>query len=99
MKKNPFLSQIYITVFYILLVNYGFFITEVWQLIIFLISNLFFATITFLLEVFALYVLHQKQKIDSKKDAAKIIIQEIRRAEDIIADYKHTKSYEFAKKL
>jgi len=98
MKKNPFLSQIYITVFYILLVIYGFFITEGMAANNFFNSNLFFATITFFVGSFALYV-YTKQKIDSKKDAAKIIIQEIRRAEDIIADYKHTKSYEFAKKI
>lgn len=40
-----------------------------------------------------------QQKWDGKRDAAKIILQEIRRAEDIIADYKQVGSYQFAKKI
>lgn len=39
------------------------------------------------------------QRRDAKRDAAKIIIQEIRRAEQIIADYKQTGQYLFAKKI
>lgn len=43
--------------------------------------------------------LYFKQKNDTKRDAARIIIQEIRRAEDIIAEYKQVGSYQFAKKI
>ena len=54
--------------------------------------------ITFLVGVLA-YLIYRIQKRDNRRDAARIIIQEIRRAEDIIADYKHTGSYQFAKKI
>lgn len=45
------------------------------------------------------YYIYWQQKQDNKRDAAKIILQEIRRAEEIIADYKQAGSYQFAKKI
>ena len=45
------------------------------------------------------YKIYRNQKADEKRDAAKIIIQEIRRAEDIISDYKRTGGYQFDKKI
>lgn len=62
----------------------------------FLNSNQGFVTLLVGLTAFILYF---QQKWDSKRDAAKIILQEIRRAEDIIADYKQVGSYQFAKKI
>lgn len=44
-------------------------------------------------------VLYLTQRRDTKRDAAKIVIQEIRRAEQIISDYKETGSYQFSKKI
>jgi len=45
------------------------------------------------------YIVYLKQKQDNKRDAAKIILQEIRRAEDIISDYKENGQYKFTKKI
>lgn len=61
-------------------------------------SNFFLALTTFFVGGFAIY-LYIKQKEDTKRDAAKIILQEIRRAEDIISDYKQSGGYQFAKKI
>lgn len=61
-------------------------------------SNYLTSLITLIVGGFALY-LYVIQKKDSKKDAAKIILQEIRRAEDIISEYKEHKQYKFTKKI
>ncbi len=45
------------------------------------------------------YIVYLKQQQDNKRDAAKIILQEIRRAEDIISDYKENGQYKFTKKI
>lgn len=45
------------------------------------------------------YIVYWKQQQDNKRDAAKIILQEIRRAEDIIYDYKENGNYKFTKKI
>jgi len=54
--------------------------------------------IAFLVGLFAIY-LYIKQREDAKRDAARIIIQEIRRAKEIISDYKQSGGYQFAKKI
>lgn len=64
----------------------------------FLQSNFFLALVTLVVGGFAIY-LYIKQNADTKRDAAKIVLQEIRRAEDIISDYKQSGGYQFAKKI
>ncbi len=64
----------------------------------FLNSNFFLGIITFVVGFFVIY-LYIKQKQDSKKDAAKIILQEIRRAENIIYGFKEHKQFKFTKKI
>lgn len=64
----------------------------------FLNSNLP-STLATILAAFVAFWVYRKQKEDAKRDAAKIILQEIRRAEDIISDYKQNGSYQFAKKI
>jgi len=61
-------------------------------------SNFFVALITLVVGVIAICI-YVVQKIENKKDAARIIIQGIRRAEEIISDYRETQSYQFAKKI
>jgi len=61
-------------------------------------SSFFVAIVTLLVGGIAIY-LYIRQKLDAKRDAARIIIQEIRRAEDIIGDYKQTGTYQFSKKI
>lgn len=61
-------------------------------------SSFFFALVTLFVGGIAIS-LYLIQKRNRKRDAARIIIQEIRRAEDIISDYKKTGSYQFAKKI
>jgi len=61
-------------------------------------SNLL-PTLATILAAFAAFLVYRKQKADTKKDAAKIILQEIRRAEDIISDYKEHGQYKFTKKI
>jgi len=61
-------------------------------------SNFFVGLITFLVGGFAIY-LYKKKNSDTKRDAAKIILQEIRRAEDIVNDYKEHEQYQFTKKI
>lgn len=46
-----------------------------------------------------IYVVYWKQKDDRKRDAAKLVLQEIRRAEKIIADYKEHGHFKFTKKI
>ncbi len=64
----------------------------------FLNSNLP-STLSTLLAAFVAFLVYRKQKSDTKRDAAKIILQEIRRAEDIISDYKQNGGYQYAKKI
>lgn len=64
----------------------------------FLNSNLP-STLATILAAFVAFLVYRKQKSDAKRDAAKIILQEIRRAEDIISDYKQSGGYQFAKKI
>lgn len=61
-------------------------------------SNFFvgFATLLTAIVAITLYYWEQRKK---RRDAAKIIIQEIRRAEDIINEYKEHKAYKFTKKI
>lgn len=61
-------------------------------------SNFFLALVTLVVGGVAI-MLYLVQKINKKRDAARIIVQEIRRAEDIISDYKKTGSYQFSKKI
>lgn len=61
-------------------------------------SNFFIALITLLVGSVAIFI-YLKQRRDSKRDAARIILQEIRRAEDIITDYKEHGQYKFTKKI
>jgi len=65
---------------------------------LFLNSNLS-ATLATILAAFVAFLVYLKQKADTKRDVAKIILQEIRRAEDIISDYKQSGGYQFAKKI
>lgn len=61
-------------------------------------SNFFLALVTLGVGSFAI-VLYLVQKNNKKRDAAKIILQEVRRAEDIISDYKEHRQYKFTKKI
>lgn len=61
-------------------------------------SNVLMAFVTFLVGILVVY-LYIKQKEDTKRDSARIILQEIRRAEDIVGDYKQSGGYQFAKKI
>jgi hypothetical protein len=61
-------------------------------------SNFALAVVTLVVGGIAIY-LYISQKRENKRDAARIIVQEIRRAEDIISDYKKTGSYQFARKI
>lgn len=54
------------------------------------------ATMFTALVAILLYYWEQRKK---KRDAAKIIVQEIRRAEEIINEYKEHKAYKFTKKI
>jgi len=64
----------------------------------FLETNAFngFATLLTAIVAISLYYWEQRKK---KRDAAKIIVQEIRRAEDIISEYKEHRGYKFTKKI
>lgn len=57
------------------------------------------STLATILAAIVAFLIYRKQKSDTKRDAAKIILQEIRRAEDIISDYKQSGVYQFAKKI
>jgi|SRR3989344_5627237 len=61
-------------------------------------SNLL-STLATILAAFVAFLVYRNQKADAKKDAAKIILQEIRRAEDIINDYKEHGQYKFTKRI
>jgi len=62
----------------------------------FLNNNL--GLVTFIAATIA-YLVYWKQKQDKKRNAAKIVLQEVRRAEDIISDYKDHRQYKFTKKI
>jgi len=68
------------------------------QIILFFNSNFFVGLITLFVGGFAIYLYFRKNS-DTKQNAAKIILQEIRRAEDIINDYKEHGQYRFTKKI
>lgn len=61
-------------------------------------SNFFVALVTLLVGSFAIF-LYIKQKIDYKRDAAKLILQEIRYAEQKIRKYREVKSYRLYDRL
>lgn len=61
-------------------------------------SNAFVSFSTLLVGGFAIF-LYLKQRKDQKRDTARIILQEIRRAESIIADYKEFGTFKFTRKL
>ncbi|PIU80466.1 MAG: hypothetical protein CO140_00800 [Candidatus Moranbacteria bacterium CG_4_9_14_3_um_filter_40_7] len=65
---------------------------------LFVNSNFFLALVTLMVGGVAIS-LYLVQKSNRKRDAARIIVQEIRRAEDIISDYKKMGSYQFEKKI
>lgn len=64
----------------------------------FIRSNFLTSLITLIVGGIAI-ILYLAQKKDSKKDAAKIILQEIRRAEQIIDSYKESGMYQFNKRI
>lgn len=64
----------------------------------FISANVYATLVAYAVGTYALY-LYIRQKEDAKRDAAKIILQEIRRAEDIISDYKEHGQYKFTKKI
>lgn len=66
------------------------------MIINFLNNNLGFVTFIAGITVYIVYI---NQKRDKKRDAARIILQEIRRAEDIISDYIEHGQYKFTKKI
>ena len=61
-------------------------------------SNFFVGLVALLVGGFAI-ILYLIQRHQSRKDAAKIILQEIRRAEDIIYRYKEQGNFQFTKKI
>ena len=64
----------------------------------FLNSNSFTGLATLLTAIVAILLYYWEQR-KKKRDAAKIIVQEIRRAEDIINEYKEHGAYKFTKKI
>lgn len=64
----------------------------------FLNSNFFIALVTFCVGSFAIY-LYVKQKRDYKRDAAKLILQEIRYAEQKIRKYREVRKYKLYDRL
>lgn len=61
-------------------------------------TSAFTGLATILTAIVAIFLLYWEQ-IKKKRDAAKIIVQEIRRAEDIINEYKEQRQYKFTKKI
>lgn len=95
MKKDKNLIS-----FYILVIGIGsslvyFSYTRFYNLVN---SNFFLAIVTLLVGGIAIS-LYLVQKRNRKRDTARTIIQEIRRAENIISDYKKTGSYHFSKRI
>ncbi len=64
----------------------------------FLNSGFFTGLATILTAIVAIFLYYWEQR-KKKRDAAKIIIQEIRRAEDLISEYKECGGYKFTKKI
>jgi len=64
----------------------------------FLNSNFFIALVTFCVGSFAIY-LYVKQKSDRKRDAAKLILQEIRYAEQKIRKFREVELYKLYDKV
>ena len=64
----------------------------------FLETNAFngFATVFTAIVAISLYYWEMRKK---KRDAAKIIVQEIRRAEDLVNEYKENQNYKFTKRI
>ena len=65
---------------------------------IFFNSNFFGGFATILTGAVAIFLYYWERR-NKKRDAAKIIVQEIRRAEDLINEYKEHNSYKFTKKI
>lgn len=65
---------------------------------VFLESNIFTGFATILTAIVAIFLYYWEQR-KKKRDAAKIIVQEIRRAEDLINEYKEHGAYKFTKKI
>ena len=61
-------------------------------------SNIFTGLATMITALIAIVLYYWEQK-KKKRDASKIIVQEIRRAEDIINEYKEHGAYKFTKKI
>lgn len=68
------------------------------NIILFFNSNFFIAFVTVLVGSFAIY-LYIKQKKDQKRDAANIIISEIRNAENTIAQIKNSGGISFSTRI
>jgi len=68
------------------------------MLVSFLNSNFFLALTTLVVGGFAIY-LYLKQKKDKKRDAARLILQEIRYAEQQIRKYREFKQYQLSDRL
>ena len=99
MEKNENYYYLFGSVVIFLLISVIFYILNLYNLPFKNFTDIFyFPSVTFFVGLFVIYV-YIKQREDSKRDAAKIILQEIRRAEDLIADYKKTKMYLFAQKI
>ena len=63
------------------------------------LNSTFFAGIATILTGIVAILLYYWEQRKKKRDAAKIIIQEIRRAEDLINEYKEHGAYKFTKKI
>ncbi len=63
------------------------------------INSQFFSTLVTLAVGFSAFFIYRKQKDDKKRDAAKLILQEIRYAESQVRTYRTTGGYSFAGKL
>lgn len=64
----------------------------------FINSNFVNWTVTLAVGTIAI-IIYVVQKIDNKRDAARTILQEVRRAEKIISDYKEHGHFQFTKKI
>lgn len=64
----------------------------------FINSNYFLTVVTFCVGGIAIF-LYLKQRIDNKSNAAKIILQEVRRAEEIILSYQEHRHFRFTQKI
>lgn len=62
------------------------------------VNGIFSASATLIVGLIAILI-YFKQKQDKKRDAARIIVQEIRRAEDLISRYIEHRNFSFTKKI